>query len=838
MLARLRSRGFGRSAPLVVLVCSGMGGLVAEVTWSRALAALFGSALTATGLLLAIFMGGLGLGSWLGGKLARRLQRPLLAFGIVELAIGTLIFLTPTWFDFVAPLVKRWDVLLPDAYALVVPAALTLPLLGGIIVLMGTTFPLFLAHEASSRRELASDSGLVYGVNTLGAVIGTVAAGFALLPSLGIMKSLTIAAGLDLAAGTAAVVLGLRYARSEPGLAAEAQERDGSSASMRLAILTAFLGGAAALALEVAWFRALMLIFGSSVYAISLMLAAFLLGLSGGAMLLARRADESESVAATLGRIHWQIAFSATLVTFLVQLIPGAYIALLSGSGGRFESLTAGSFALILILLIAPTLLMGAALPTAIRLGAEARGQHAATEAGKIYAASSVGSCVGALAAGFALIPATGVRGTVLVAVIASMVASFAALRAARDRQALKVATQAGTLLGVLWLLWMTNILPWDWRILTGGYYAYAHLYTENREVTSEPTRRRLTMDEELVFGEGRPTPRRYAEPRDGTESKLLSWEDGRLAQIAVIEDSDGIRTLLINGKADASTGASDMRTQLLLGHLPVLLSPDGAKGRSMVIGLGSGVTAGAVASWPYESLVAAEIEPAVARGAEYFAAVNGNVLTNGKVTLRIDDARRILDRDSGSFHLITSEPSNLWMSGVSLLFTREFFELAAAKLDDDGVFCQWLHLYQVGQEDVETLVATMSGAFPNIIAFADGSDLLFVASRSTLELDPRSWKARLEGNPAALDALRAAGITSARDIAAGIIADQNGLRRWSAGAVLHTDDHPVLEFTAARRMGFDRSEPILASIVSAAAANGEIRLGDSATIHGESREE
>jgi spermidine synthase len=831
MLASQWSRGFRLNAPLVALVCSGMGGLVAEVVWSRALAALYGSALTATGLLLAIFMGGLGVGSWLGGRVSKRLSRPLLAFGVTEIAIGSLILFTPSWFAFVEPLVKEWDVRLPDTLALLVPAALTLPVLGVIVVLMGATFPLFLAHEASRRESLAEDSGLVYGINTFGAVIGTLAAGFVLLPALGIMRSLAIAASLDLAAGIGAIVLAIGSARVKTPLAAEESATHRDERPMRLAMMTAFLGGAAALALEVAWFRALMLIFGSSVYAISLMLAAFLLGLSGGAILLARRSDKANSITAALGRLHWQVAFSATLVTFLVQIVPGAYIALLSGSRGAFGVVTTGTFALIFILLLIPTFLMGAALPTSIRLGAEARGEHATAEAGKVYAASSIGSCVGALSASFLLIPFSGVRGTVLAAVLASMAASGAALHASKDREARRLGKQVAALLAGLWILWYANVLPWDWRILTGGYYAYAHLYSENLETSTEPTRRRLTMEDGLAFGRERAVPRRYETPRPDARSKLLSWEDGKLAQIAVVEDSDGIRTLLINGKADASTGSGDMRTQLLLGHLPVLLAPDGARGRAMVIGLGSGVTTGAVASWPYESVTAAEIEPAVARGAAYFSEANGNVLENEKVSLRIDDARRILDRDMGRFHLITSEPSNLWMSGVSLLFTREFFELVRNRLDEGGVFCQWIHLYQVGNEDVRTLVATMSGSFPHIVAFADGTDLLFIASRSPLELDPVEWRNRLESNDEALDSLLAAGIRQARDLASGIIADERGLEEWSRGAVLHTDDRPILEFTAARRMGFDQSSSILASIVAKAAREGEIRLGRTAVI-------
>lgn len=813
--------------PLAALVVSGAAGLVDEVAWSRAMAALFGSALTATGLLLGLFMAGLGVGSAMGARLAARTKRPLAWFGAAEVGIGLLVLASIPAFRAASPFVARWDVRLPDALAPLVPAAVSFVVLGPVTLLMGATFPLFVA--AAERRMARGERvvPVVYGVNTLGAVIGTLAGGLMLLPALGIGTSLMVAGVADLVVGAAMIALGWREAGDrEPSSDGPNEEPTGDAGARTLALRTAFLGGAAALVLEVAWFRALMLVFGSSVYALSLMLAAFLLGLAGGSMRLAPRGDGDPRPA--LARWHLLVAFTATIATFLVQVVPAGFIALLKGSGGAFAPVAAGSFVLLALLLLVPTTLMGAALPTAIRL---VRGG----DVGRVYAASSIGSAAGALAAGFLLVPLLGLRGGVAVAVAMSLLAAALALRAAGDRQARTQALQVGTLVAAIWGAWFAGWIPWNWQLLTGGYYAYAHLYSGDRPPAPGPTRREVRLADETPFLAAPPPVRVDPAAAASGEARLVSWEEGRLAQVAVV-DSGAIRSLLVNGKADASNGAGDMRTQLLLGHLPVLLAPDPPAGRAMVVGLGSAVTAGAVASWPFSGIVAAEIEPAVARAARLFSKENGAVLDDPRLELRLDDGRRILDRASDRIALLTSEPSNLWMSGVSLLFTREFFALAADRLGERGVLCQWLHLYQAGEDDVRTLVATLRSAFPHVVAFADGTDLLLVASRAPLTLDPERWRQRLAASPAAADALARAGIVSPRDLAEGILADERGLARWSDGATLHTDDRPILEFTAARRMGSDLSGPILTRLVSAAVDAGPVPLGPAGEVAGPRR--
>ena len=349
--------------------------------------------------------------------------------------------------------------------------------------------------------------------------------------------------------------------------------------------------------------------------------------------------------------------------------------------------------------------------------------------------------------------------------------------RAAEPARRRRQGLQAGLLTVALWAAWAAGLLPWEWRVLTAGYYAYAHLYAGTHEAADGPLRREVRLARDCRSGPGRARGGRRSVPtRRRADAALL--EEGALAQVAVVDDG-GVRSLLINGKADASSGAGDMRTQLLLGHLPVLLAPDDPGGEALVVGLGSGVTAGAVASWPFEGVTVAEIEPAVARASRWFVALNRDVLADPRVALRADDGRRVLARTAGRLGLITSEPSNLWMSGVTLLFTREFFELAAERLGPRGVLCQWLHLYQVGVETSAACSAPWPGA--SLPARLRRRNRPPGGRRgSPLELDPRPLAAAARRQPGGVAGTGRVGIGSARDLAAGFVADERGIGAWT----------------------------------------------------------
>ena len=328
-----------RALPFVGLVLSGAAGLVYEVVWSRAAAALSGTVVTATGLLLALFMAGLGVGSALGGRWAARARRPLVAFGLVEIAVGLLAAATPSLLEAAAPLVARLDVHLPAPLAPLVPAVVSALVLGPVVVLLGITFPLFLAHAERERGPAERDRRA--GLRPQHPRSGRRHRGRG-LPARAVARhrgSLLAAAAVDLGVGVACVALGLGGDASVPSPAPAGPPAAADRGQLALAVTVAALGGAASLILEVAWFRALMLFFGSSVHALSLMLAAFLIGLAGGAVAAGRGSDRAADRLGRLGTLHLLIGFAATMVTVVLQLVPALYIPLLRSSGGGFTLL-------------------------------------------------------------------------------------------------------------------------------------------------------------------------------------------------------------------------------------------------------------------------------------------------------------------------------------------------------------------------------------------------------------------------------------------------------------------------------------------------------------------
>jgi hypothetical protein len=283
-----------------------------------------------------------------------------------------------------------------------------------------------------------------------------------------------------------------------------------------------------------------------------------------------------------------------------------------------------------------------------------------------------------------------------------------------------------------------------------------------------------------------------------------------------VYREATGDLTLLIDGKADASTSLEgDMRTQLLLGHLPALLAGAAAGGRGLVIGLGSGVTTGALLSHPLGHVDVVEIEPEVVAAARrYFADVNRHALDDPRVELRIGDGRNAVARARDRYDMITSEPSNLWVSGVTSLFTAEFFAAAAQALHPGGVLCQWMHLYQVSPSDVRTVLRGLLGSFPHVRAFLDGPDLLVIAS-----LEPLPQTSSLTLSPATARDLASVGIAGIEGLLALDLGDERALRAFAGPGPLHSDDRPLLEYSAPLSLAVDRSAEIAALLRAAAAA-------------------
>lgn len=592
-------------------------------------------------------------------------------------------------------------------------AAAAVLLAGPPAVAMGASLPV-LAAGFARREPLAG----LYAANTLGAVLGALAVPHVLLPAFGVR-------GAELAAAGVAGVVAWAAATGPPLVRVEPAP---TGAAGFTPVLVAAVAGLVSMALEVCWTRLGAVLLGPSVYTFAWVLAVFLAGVAAGAALGRRGAEQGTrgalaaglgalGLCALLGGLCWSWAPLGLALSFEVL-------------GGEGAGLVATALA-VLCMGGAP-LASGFVFTRALAL---AEGQAGAA-VGRVYGWNTLAGVVGSLGAGLWALPAWGVQG---VLTAAALVAAGAA--ALVGRQPLWLLAAAG-----LW--WVQP--AWDGKLYAVGVY---HRVSDLADRSPEAVRR-------------------FAD----TGWELLRYEDGRSASVAVGRSTrTGNTWLSLNGKVDASTG-DDMPTQILSGQLPVRMAR--SPRRVLVVGLASGVTAGAVLAEPgVESLVVAEIEPAVVRASRYFEPVNGRPLEDPRTLLVQDDARAVLLREPGRFDVIVSEPSNPWITGVSNLFTYEYWALGRDRLSPGGVFCQWVQLYGLHPDELRALVRTFTEVFPNTWLFETipGADALLIGVHG-------------DGQPPA-------------DLPLGPSLGPEGLRALGLGAPRNTDDRPVVELAAPRAM-------------------------------------
>jgi spermidine synthase len=743
------------------LLFSGAAALVYQVVWVRQLATLLGTTLEAVSTVLGLFMLGLGLGGALAGRFVDRMPGPLLprAYAALEIGIAVFALLLPGLVAFVPPALR-----IVPAILLVVPTTL-----------MGATLPAAVALYQRGRREshgAGRSAGLLYAFNTAGAVAGSLATGIFLLSWAG-MRSITLgAAFLNLLA--AAVVLTFVPGVAGSGASESAPARPARSSWIPLSV--AALSGFAALTSEVAWTRSLVLLIGPTSYGFSFVVSSVILGLVLGSAAGARWSRKPG-----LRPLGWAQLGASIASLALVQIL--GRIALPAGEivhryAEDMTALLGIELAAVAVLLLPPSFFFGATFPLAV--GAVAReGGGPAGAAGATLAWNTAGALAGSLAAGFLLIPFIGAEGALYAAFSIHLLASAIAFSPRPPVPAL-----AGLGLAAA----SPFLLPrWDRELLTGGLYKYA-AYLEPGEL--------------LDF------------LRQG---ELLFYREDRVATVTVKKVGSRL-SLAIDGKVDATNGA-DMMTQRLLAHVPLLLHA--APKRVLVVGLGSGVTAGSALTHPIESLVAVEISNAVAEASRLFEEVNHRPEEDPRFHLVVGDGRNHLLLSKEPYDVIISEPSNPWMAGVSGLFTRDFFELARARLARGGLFCQWAHIYNLREQELATIVGSFTDAFESAALFLlSESDILLVGTKERL---PRVSEAELE-NRLSRDAVRAdlreAGVRGTYGMRALLSASTPTLSDWAREAERHTDDRPILEFRTAKTLHEDTSRENRKAVAS-------IGLGD-----------
>ncbi len=767
-----------RALALVLTIVTGASGLVYEITWQKYLATLLGSHGEATAAVLAIFLGGLSLGYLLFGSLTRRLYvaaassgrppRLLLAYGIVEASIGFYAFAFPALFS-VAQSISGWLPADGSAFAFLFDVLLAALLIGPPSVLMGGTIPILTQALARDLSDATRFHALVYALNTLGAFIGALAAGFWLIPTLGLIGVLETVGWLNVFAGASFVALGLRRAAHSPLV--EASPQPASIDRFGIYALVALLVGFGMMTIQTVFIRLGGLSLGSSHFTFAMVVAVFVLCIALGSITVsALRRIPPVVIVANLWML---VALLTLLYPFLGDGPYWAHVlrSLFRDHPAAFYPYYANVFASLLAVLGIPVMLSGAVLPLLFHHLRGHVGDLGAV-AGRLYSWSTAGSLLGALLGGYLLFYWLNLDAIYRVAV-ASLAAAAVAVSLLILPARRRVWAAALIVPAVVSLL---SLPSWDPKRLYSGTF-----------------RHRKPLETTFAGSDA------FFEQLEEIEVRF--FDDDPAVSVAVIDHPfESTRSLAIvtNGKPDGSIRI-DYVTMAMGALLPALLAE--RVERAFVIGYGTGVSVGELAAIDsIEEVVVAEISRGVIEAAPLFDPYNLQASTNPKVTIVRTDAYRALLRSRNTFDIILSEPSNPWGTGIEMLYSREFLEAARNRLNPGGVYVQWFHIYETDDQTVSTILSTYESVFDSVAVWnALGSDYLligFAGDGETAGLDRIANRAR---RPDIAEGLARCGIDNLPELLAHELVPRGVLHTLELSEQVHTLLHPILSDQAAR---------------------------------------
>ncbi len=767
-----------RGAFYAIFVLSGFAGLIYESVWTHYLKLFLGHAAYAQSLVLAVFMGGMAAGAAFCGRRSARIANPLLAYALVEALTGALALLFHDAFVLTTDWAYAW--LLPalgDEWAVLgAKLGLACLLILPQSVLLGMTFPLMSASLARVHPARAGESvAMLYFTNSLGAAAGVLTSGFVLIAAFGLPGTLRTAGLLNLLLAAAAWALA-RPARHAP--LTEKGELD-ERATWLLAI--AFFTGLASFVYEIVWIRMLSLVLGASTHSFELMLSTFILGLALGGLAIRRHVDTAASPARLLGWIQLVMGLAALVTLPLYDHMFGLMEALMKGLARTetgyllFNISGAGIAALVML---PATFFAGMTLPLITAMLMRSGAGEAAI--GRVYAANTLGAIAGVVLAVHLGLPLLGLKGALLLGCLIDAGIGLALLYFFAGKRALAFAAAAGAAL----FLAVGLGVELDANKMTAGVF-------------------------------------RHGEISASREATVLFRKDGKTATVHLVRYSEAT-SLRTNGKSDGSINldqaterGTDEITMVLTGALPLALKPEA---RSVaVIGIGTGLTTHTLLqSLDIERVETVEIESAMAEASRGFMPRNSGAFADPRGTIVIDDAKTFFTARGRRYDIIISEPSNPWVSGVSSLFTREFYRRIRSHLAPGGMLVQWIQLYEIDASLVASVMRALGEEFAHYAVFAPSDhDLLIVAADSALPLPPQ---ARVFEQPGVAKELYTIHVLRAGDFDARYVGSRATLEPLFAsyGMPANSDYAPVLDLNAARHRFMEKSAAGIVALLNA----------------------
>lgn len=793
---------YARPLILLIFFLSGASGLIYEIVWTRLLSLVFGVSSFAISTVLTVFMAGLGIGGYIFGRLIDKRGNPLKVYAVLEILIGLYAILLPNIISLTEWMYIKLHVLTGGSFLLLSAERFLISFFILIFptTMMGGTLPVISRFIIKSEGRIGVDTGVIYSLNTFGAVAGCIITGFYLIEVVGVTQSLYLSAVLNLIAGGGAYIISQKPALSKVegsevrSQKSELKTKDSKIFNLQFSIfniqsfvLLAFgFSGMAALSYEVLWTRVLILILDNTIYAFSIILFTFLLGIAGGSFIFSKIQDSRFKIQdsiipfAVFQILIGIMGFLSLLLFVNYNLLASQLNNFISWASqfvgiGHWRGKVFATFLMTFLIMIIPTMLMGASFP-AVTQTLRFELQNVGKSIGRVYLINTIGAIIGSFSAGFILLPLIGIQKSIIftgaipllfgIAILIFVAAPF------RVRGLLQAKASGYLNNGVI-----AYVLPVSSIVISVIIIVFIFRAGDIPKLISIS---KIDKGNEILY---------YKEGIAGTI--LVSSQETDLTPFR-----KPVKRLWINGDPIAGEFRGALQLERLQAHLPLLFHPDPKE--ALIICFGTGSTAGAVSDHNVNNIYAVDISKEVFNGGRYFSEGNRDILNDSRFKMVIEDGRNFLLTTDKKFDLITSEPPPPSNAGIVNLYSREYYMLCKSRLKEGGMVSHWIPLHHLSENDFRMLVSTFVSVFPHSTMWFTKWDAIMIGSDERLSIDFENLKNRLN-NKKLQESLKEIGMSNPFQLLSTFMMDEDDLHKFIDGVPIVTDNNPYVEFTAPR---------------------------------------